>query len=90
MAPYGAKSFSGAIFTETIPTPQSMAEGAKIILRVGTGDSGEGLNPHQEIIAAFEKANPDILVQLEAVAGELLLVGQLLVMAMAVGTAAGT
>jgi len=51
------------------PTPEPMAEGAKIILRVGTGDSGEGLNPHQEIIAAFEKANPDILVQLEAVAG---------------------
>jgi hypothetical protein len=36
---------------------------------VGTGDSGEGLNPHQEIIAEFEKANPDILVQLEAVSG---------------------
>ena len=51
------------------PTPKPLAEGAKIILRVGTGDSGEGLNPHQEIIAAFEKANPDILVQLEAVAG---------------------
>jgi multiple sugar transport system substrate-binding protein len=40
-----------------------------IVLRVGTGDSGEGLNPHQEIIARFEEANPDILVQLEAVAG---------------------
>jgi len=51
------------------PTPEPMAEGAKIILRVGTGDSGEGLNPHQEIIARFEKENPDILVQLEAVAG---------------------
>jgi multiple sugar transport system substrate-binding protein len=38
-------------------------------LRVGTGDSGEGLNPHQEIIARFEEANPDILVQLEAVSG---------------------
>lgn len=42
---------------------------AKIILRVGTGDSGEGMNPHQEIIERFEEANPDILVQLEAVAG---------------------
>ncbi|MCS7177836.1 MAG: sugar ABC transporter substrate-binding protein [Anaerolineae bacterium] len=41
----------------------------KIILRVGTGDSGEGLNPHQEIIARFENENADILVQLEAVAG---------------------
>lgn len=51
------------------PTPKPTAEGSKIILRVGTGDSGEGLNPHQEIIAEFEKANPDILVQLEAVSG---------------------
>jgi multiple sugar transport system substrate-binding protein len=47
------------------PTP----EGGKTIIRVGTGDSGEGLNPHQEIISRFEKANPDVLVQLEAVAG---------------------
>lgn len=45
------------------------AEGGTIILRVGTGDSGEGLNTHQEIIALFEEANPDILVQLEAVSG---------------------
>lgn len=50
-------------------TPEPVPEGAKIILRVGTGDSGEGLNPHQEIIARFEDENPDILVQLEAVAG---------------------
>jgi multiple sugar transport system substrate-binding protein len=51
------------------PTPQPVSEEAKIILRVGTGDSGEGLAPHQEIIAGFEEDNPDILVQLEAVAG---------------------
>ena len=50
------------------PTPTKNKD-AKIILRVGTGDSGEGLTPHQDIIMAFEKANPDILVQLEAVAG---------------------
>ena len=47
----------------------ALPEGTKIILRVGTGDSGEGLTPHQEIISRFEKANPDILVQLEAVSG---------------------
>ena len=30
------------------PEPsEPSAEGTKIILRVGTGDSGEGLNPHQ-------------------------------------------
>ncbi|PWB53911.1 MAG: hypothetical protein C3F13_08385 [Anaerolineales bacterium] len=51
------------------PTSAPLPEGSKIILRVGTGDSGEGLNPHQEIIAEFEKQNPDILVQLEAVSG---------------------
>lgn len=50
-------------------TPEPRPDDAKIILRVGTGDSGEGLNPHQEIIARFEEANPDILVQLEAVSG---------------------
>ncbi len=51
------------------PTPAPLPEGAKTILRVGTGDSGEGLTPHQEIIALFEAENPDILIQLEAVAG---------------------
>ena len=52
------------------PQPPAVpVEGSKIILRVGTGDSGEGLTPHQEIISRFEQANPDILVQLEAVAG---------------------
>lgn len=47
------------------------AQGANptIILRVGTGDSGEGLAPHQALIEQFEKANPDILIQLEPVAG---------------------
>ena len=53
----------------TVPPAPTKSKEAKIILRVGTGDSGEGLNPHQEIIANFEKVNPDILVQLEAVAG---------------------
>ncbi len=50
-------------------TPAPKSADAKTILRVGTGDSGEGLNPHQEIIGKFEDANKDILVQLEAVAG---------------------
>jgi len=50
-------------------TPEPAPEGAKTILRVGTGDSGEGLNPHQQIIGNFEAENPDILIQLEAVAG---------------------
>jgi multiple sugar transport system substrate-binding protein len=56
------------------PTPAAgeepaAAETGTVILRAGTGDSGEGLNPHQSIIADFETQNPDILVQLEAIAG---------------------
>ena len=55
--------------TVVTATPEPLPEDAKMILRVGTGDSGEGLNPHQEIIARFEEENPDILIQLEAVSG---------------------
>lgn len=49
-------------------TPIPEEEGLAVI-RVGTGDSGEGLAPHQAIIQNFEDSNADILVQLEAVAG---------------------
>ena len=42
-------------------------EGAKIVLRVGTGDSGEGLTPHFTIIQQFEAENDDIQVQVEPV-----------------------
>jgi multiple sugar transport system substrate-binding protein len=51
------------------PTPTSTEEEGTIVLRVGTGDSGEGLSPHQEIIANYEAENANVLVQLEAVAG---------------------
>jgi multiple sugar transport system substrate-binding protein len=55
----------------TMPeSTQVPAPGARITIRVGTGDSGEGLKPHEEIIARFEKENPDIKVQLEPVAGD--------------------
>ena len=49
--------------------PPSRIKDAQIILRVATGDSGDGLRPHQEIIARFEKANPDIKIEVESVAG---------------------
>lgn len=39
------------------------------VIRVGTGDSGEDLNLHQMIIQNFEMENPDVLVQMEAIAG---------------------
>lgn len=51
------------------PTPEPVEEGTATVIRVGTGDSGEGLSPHQQIIQAFEDANPGIIAQLEAVAG---------------------
>ena len=58
----------GAVQTVVVTaTPPPLAEGAKIVLRVGTGDSGEGLTPHNTIIQQFEAANPDIQVQLEPV-----------------------
>lgn len=43
---------------------------APIVLRVATGDSGNGLTPHQEIIARFEAENPDIKIEIESVAGQ--------------------
>ena len=49
--------------TQDAPRP----EGAKIVLRVGTGDSGEGLTPHFTIIQQFEAENEDIQVQVEPV-----------------------
>ena len=48
-------------------TPAARPEGAKTVLRVGTGDSGEGLTPHLTIIQQFEANNSDIQVQLEPV-----------------------
>ncbi len=51
------------------PTASSSNDTGIIVLRAGTGDSGEGLTPHQNIIAAYEDANPDVLVQLEAISG---------------------
>lgn len=57
-------------FVQTVvvtATPMPLPEGAKTVLRVGTGDSGEGLAPHFKIIEMFEAENPDIQVQLEPV-----------------------
>ncbi len=54
---------------EAAAAPTRPPEAGKTILRVGTGDFGEGLAPHREIIARFEAENPDIQVQLEPVVG---------------------
>ncbi|MEZ4634717.1 MAG: extracellular solute-binding protein, partial [Caldilineaceae bacterium] len=59
--------------TVAVPVPMesdgSTNDTGITILRAGTGDSGEGLTPHQTIIEQYEIANPDVLVQLEAIAG---------------------
>ena len=40
-----------------------------VVIRAGTGDGGDGLTPHQQIIQNFEDKNPNIVVQLEPVSG---------------------
>lgn len=49
--------------------PQAPEAPATRVIRVGTGDSGDGLTPHQQIIQAYEDANPNVIAQLEPVAG---------------------
>ncbi len=50
----------------TAPTQTSSGV---IVIRAGTGDGGDGLTPHQQIIQNFEDANANIIVQLEPVSG---------------------
>ncbi len=50
------------------PAPSSEA-GSTIVIRAGTGDGGDGLTPHQQIIQNFEDQNPNVIVQLEPVSG---------------------
>jgi len=45
------------------------AGGGTIVIRAGTGDGGDGLTPHQQIIQNFEDLNPNVIVQLEPVSG---------------------
>lgn len=50
-------------------TPQAAQTPVTTVIRVGTGDSGAGLAPHQQIIQAYEDQNPGVIAQLEPVAG---------------------
>ena len=65
----GCAAQSGGLVPQVVvtATPTVQPEGVKTVLRIGTGDSGEGLTPHLKIIEQFEAANPDIQVQLEPV-----------------------
>ena len=38
-------------------------------LRIATGDSGEGLEPHRRLVSLFEQRHPGLRVQLEPVSG---------------------
>lgn len=64
-----SQALSPTAAVATTPTPQRPLAPGKTLLRVGTGDFGPGLAPHEEIIRRFEAANPDIQVQLEPVSG---------------------
>jgi multiple sugar transport system substrate-binding protein len=50
------------------PTTVPDEKGTRVI-RVGTGDGGDDLSPHQEIIALYEADHPDVLIPLEVVGG---------------------
>ena len=57
-------------FTACAPTvPATPAADSTIVIRAGTGDGGDGLTPHQQIIQNFEDLNPNVIVQLEPVSG---------------------
>ena len=53
-----------------IPTPSIITPtAARVVIRVGTGDSGDALNPHQMIIQSYEDNHSNVMVQMEAIAG---------------------
>ena len=57
-----------AACTPTAPSTPAAAS-STIVIRAGTGDGGDGLTPHQQIIQNFEDQNPNVIVQLEPVSG---------------------
>lgn len=52
---------------DTADAPDAATTREPVTIRVGTGDSGDGLIPYNAIIAAFEQENPDIKVVVEPV-----------------------
>ena len=64
------KETGQVVVVTATPAPTTPpATGGTIVIRAGTGDGGDGLTPHQQIIQAFEDKNPNIIVQLEPVSG---------------------
>ncbi len=58
------------VSSETISQETKASTNEPVVLRVATGDSGDGLTPHEEIIAKFEETYPHITVELESVEGD--------------------
>ena len=57
------------VVTATAAPTQPASKTDVMVIRAGTGDGGDGLTPHQQIIQNFEDKNPNIIVQLEPVSG---------------------
>lgn len=55
--------------TSQVVVTATVSSGSTIVIRAGTGDGGDGLTPHQQIIQNFEDKNPNVIVQLEPVSG---------------------
>ncbi len=56
--------------TSALPVPAPTVapySGPPVTIRIATGDSGDGLIPYNKIKADFEKANPNIKIQIEPV-----------------------
>ena len=64
-----AAVFSLALSACAPTAPAAPAADSTIVIRAGTGDGGDGLTPHQQIIQNFEDLNPNVIVQLEPVSG---------------------
>lgn len=62
-SPVATTAASGAAVNTSAPA----ASGQSVTVRIGTGDSGDGLTPYNQTIEAFKKANPGIEIKVEPV-----------------------
>jgi multiple sugar transport system substrate-binding protein len=51
------------------PLPTATVPSDVVRLRVGVGDSGDGLKPHEQIAAEYAALHPDAQIQIESVTG---------------------
>lgn len=64
-APAAVTPTSGPVALATITLPAGMVR-----LRVGVGDSGDGLKPHEQIATAYTALHPEVQIQIETVTGD--------------------